>query len=177
MPTHTLRESFEWRGRTVAWDRFGSGPAVVFLHGTPWSSALWRPIAEALAARFTVHLWDMPGYGSSSMDAEHEVDLGVQGELFAELLTLWRLDRPHVVAHDFGGAVALRARTLHGARYRSLCLVDVVALSPWGSPFFKLVRENADVFGFSLGAEEVAAISALERGRLWDGDPESHEEF
>ncbi|WP_100809784.1 MULTISPECIES: aldo/keto reductase [unclassified Microbacterium] len=38
-------------------------------------------------------------------------------------------------------------------------------------------RENADVFGFSLGAEEVAAISALERGRLWDGDPESHEEF
>jgi len=38
-------------------------------------------------------------------------------------------------------------------------------------------RENADVFGFSLSEAEIAAISALERGRLWDGDPETHEEF
>jgi len=38
-------------------------------------------------------------------------------------------------------------------------------------------RENADVFGFSLGDDEVAEISALERGRLWDGDPQTHEEF
>lgn len=37
--------------------------------------------------------------------------------------------------------------------------------------------ENADVFGFELGAEEVAAISGLERGRLWDGDPDTHEEM
>ena len=37
--------------------------------------------------------------------------------------------------------------------------------------------ENADVFGFSLADEEVAAISGLERGRLWDGDPDTHEEM
>lgn len=38
-------------------------------------------------------------------------------------------------------------------------------------------RENADIFGFSLDDDEVASISALERGRLWGGDPETHEEF
>jgi len=38
-------------------------------------------------------------------------------------------------------------------------------------------RENLDVFGFELAPDEVAAISGLERGRLWDGDPETHEEF
>ncbi|BDV31728.1 aldo/keto reductase [Microbacterium terricola] len=38
-------------------------------------------------------------------------------------------------------------------------------------------RENADVFGFSLTPEQVAAISALERGRLWDADPDTHEEM
>lgn len=37
--------------------------------------------------------------------------------------------------------------------------------------------ENADVFGFSLSDDEVDAISGLERGRLWDGDPDTHEEF
>ena len=38
-------------------------------------------------------------------------------------------------------------------------------------------RENADVFGFTLTDDDVEAISALERGRLWDGDPLTHEEM
>ncbi|TQK20592.1 diketogulonate reductase-like aldo/keto reductase [Microbacterium sp. SLBN-154] len=38
-------------------------------------------------------------------------------------------------------------------------------------------RENADIFDFSLTADEVAEISRLERGRLWDGDPLTHEEM
>lgn len=38
-------------------------------------------------------------------------------------------------------------------------------------------RENADVFGFTLSDDEIARISALERGRLWDGDPNTHEEM
>jgi len=37
--------------------------------------------------------------------------------------------------------------------------------------------ENADVFGFTLTDAEIAAISGLERGRLWDGDPDTHEEM
>lgn len=37
--------------------------------------------------------------------------------------------------------------------------------------------ENADVFGFVLTDDEVAAISRLERGRLWGGDPDTHEEM
>jgi 2,5-diketo-D-gluconate reductase A len=38
-------------------------------------------------------------------------------------------------------------------------------------------RENADVFGFSLPEAQVDAISALERGRLWGADPDTHEEM
>jgi diketogulonate reductase-like aldo/keto reductase len=38
-------------------------------------------------------------------------------------------------------------------------------------------RENLDVFGFELTDDEVRAISGLERGRLWDGDPDTHEEM
>ncbi|MDP9738055.1 aldo/keto reductase [Curtobacterium sp. 260] len=38
-------------------------------------------------------------------------------------------------------------------------------------------RENLDVFGFALTDDEVRAISGLERGRLWDGDPDTHEEM
>ncbi|WP_299052231.1 alpha/beta hydrolase [uncultured Nocardioides sp.] len=169
-----LRRTTTWRGRTVAWDRLGSGPPLVLLHGTPWSSALWRPVAEALSARFAVHLWDMPGYGASSKDPAHAVDLATQGQLFAHLLGEWGLERPLVVAHDIGGAVALRARLIHGASYAALGLVDVVALRPWGSPFFTLVKEHAAVFGqlpptIHRGAVEAYVRGASHRG-LRDAD-------
>lgn len=174
MAGHALSQQLQWRGRTVAWDRFGQGPPVVFLHGTPWSSALWRPIADALSRQFTVYLWDMPGYGRSSKQAGHAVDLGTQGELFAYLLTQWSLDRPHLIAHDFGGAVALRARMLHGVQCSSLCLVDVVAVAPWGSPFFTLVKQHSQVFAqlppaVHRGAVEAYIRSASHRG-LRDDD-------
>lgn len=164
-----LSHRFDWRGRRVAWESFGVGPPLVFCHGTPWSSQLWAPYAESLSQHFTVHLWDMPGYGQSSMDPDDAVDLGVQGELFADLLQVWGLSHPHVVAHDFGGAVSLRTLLLHGASYASLCLVDVVALRPWGSEFFRLVHDHAEVFTalpahIHLGAIEAYIRSASHAG-------------
>jgi pimeloyl-ACP methyl ester carboxylesterase len=138
--------SFAWRDGRVAWTRQGAGPPVVLCHGTPWSSWLWQGVADALDRRFTVYRWDMIGFGASERRSGQDVSLGAQGALFAALLASWELERPAVVAHDYGGAVALRAHLLHGRAFASLALVDVVALGPWGSPFFRLVREHAEVF-------------------------------
>jgi pimeloyl-ACP methyl ester carboxylesterase len=156
--------TFAWRGREVAWQRAGSGPAVVLCHGTPFSSAIWRPFADALSSDHTVYVWDMPGYGASSKAAEHAVDLGVQGELLADLIAEWRLDQPDVIAHDFGGAVSLRAHLLHGARYRSLMLVDVVAIPPTGSPFFRFVQEHPGLLAELPAYIHEAIVTAYIRG-------------
>jgi len=140
-----LSETFEWEGRRIAWTRVGSGPPVVFCHGTPFSSRVWWPYAEALATDFTVHVWDLPGYGRSSMESDHRVAADVHAQALAALLPHWGLDRPQVVAHDLGGLVALRAHLVEGAAYASLFLVDVVAIPPSGSPFFRFVQENSQL--------------------------------
>jgi pimeloyl-ACP methyl ester carboxylesterase len=164
-----LDRRFEWQDRRIAWGRRGAGPPVVFCHGTPWSSQLWAPFADALANEFAVYLWDMPGYGASSKSAEHAVDLGVQSAAFTALLRHWGLGRPHVIAHDYGGAVSLRTHLLDEVAYASLCLIDVVTLRPWGSPFFNLVKDNADVFArlptaVHRGALEAYIAGASDRG-------------
>ncbi|ARF58363.1 alpha/beta fold hydrolase [Streptomyces gilvosporeus] len=143
-----LTESFRSTSGMVRWDRLGpeGGEPVVLLHGTPFSSFVWREISQALAQQYQVFVWDMPGYGSSEMRHGQDVSLAAQGEVFTQLLGHWGLSAPSVIAHDFGGAVALRAHLLHKAAYRRLALVDPVALAPWGSPFFRLVRQNAEVF-------------------------------
>lgn len=159
-----LSREYEWHGRTVAWEVLGAGPPVVMCHGTPWSAQLWVPFARALSREFRVYLWDMPGYGQSSKRPEHPVDLGVQGEVLAGLLAHWELDRPHLVAHDYGGAVSLRAHLLHGRAYASLALVDVVALRPWGSPYFRLVGAHADAFAALPPAVHRGALEAYVAG-------------
>ena len=58
----------------------------------------------------------------------------------------WGLNEPDVVGHDFGGATALRTHLLEGRDFNSIALIDAVALSPWGSPFYRLVREYVGVF-------------------------------
>ncbi|MGR6970637.1 alpha/beta fold hydrolase [Streptomyces cynarae] len=143
-----LTHTFTSTSGDVRWDRLGhSGrQPVVLLHGTPFSSYVWRATARSLARDHQVFVWDMPGYGLSEKSAGQDVSLATQGRVFTELLNHWGLEEPLVVAHDFGGAVALRAHLLHGARYRALALVDPVALAPWGSPFFRLVQEHAEVF-------------------------------
>ncbi|MFF5988754.1 alpha/beta fold hydrolase [Prauserella flavalba] len=142
-----LRESWPSRLGTVCWDRFGEpdGEPVVLLHGTPFSSYVWRGLARALTGR-RVYVWDMPGYGASEKFAGQDLSLAALSEVFRDLLEHWALTGPDVVAHDSGGAVALGAHLLHGVPYRSLALVDAVALGPWGSPFSRLAGEHADVF-------------------------------
>jgi pimeloyl-ACP methyl ester carboxylesterase len=143
-----LTRTFRSSSGEVRWDSLGDHgrDPVVLLHGTPFSSYVWRAVARALSRRHHVFVWDMPGYGTSEKFAGQDVSLAAQGAVFTELLTHWDLDRPRVVAHDFGGAVSLRAHLLHGAPYRSLALVDPVALAPWGTPFFRLVGEHSEVF-------------------------------
>ena len=144
----SLPETFTFAGQMVRWGSLGSPdrPPVVLLHGTPFSSVVWRRVAPWLTAQRQVFYFDLLGYGRSEMRAGQDVSLAVQGRMFAALLEHWRLDRPDVVAHDFGGCTALRAHLLHGREYRSLTLIDPVALAPWGSPFVQHVRAHEAAF-------------------------------
>jgi len=43
----------------------GTGPALVLLHGWGMHGGIWQPVRDALAARFTLHIVDLPGHGFS----------------------------------------------------------------------------------------------------------------
>lgn len=139
---HTARV----QGNAIRWGALGNGPPLVALHGTPFSSQVWRRIAPQLAAHRTVFYFDLAGYGQSEMRDGQDVSLGVQNRILAALFKEWGLDRPDVLAHDFGGATALRGYFLDGLRYRSLTIFDAVALAPWGSPFVQHVRRHEAAF-------------------------------
>jgi pimeloyl-ACP methyl ester carboxylesterase len=138
--------SFVFEGQSVRYGSLGEGAPLVLVHGTPFSSVVWRRIAPHLARRRRVFYFDLLGYGRSEMHDGQDVSLGVQNRIMAALLDHWGLDWPDVVAHDFGGATALRTLLLNDRRYRTLTLIDPVALSPWGSRFVRHVRKHQPAF-------------------------------
>jgi pimeloyl-ACP methyl ester carboxylesterase len=133
-------------GNAIRWGRMGKGQPLIAIHGTPFSSQVWRQIIPQLTDRYNVHYFDLAGYGQSEMREGQDVSLGVQNGILVAMCGEWGLDRPHVIAHDFGAATALRAYFLDGLRYSSLTLFDAVALAPWGSPFVQHARKYEAAF-------------------------------
>jgi pimeloyl-ACP methyl ester carboxylesterase len=161
---YSLHQTFNHKSTTheylIKWTRLGNptSPPLVFIHGTPWSSVVWQNLATSLSAYYDIYVYDHPGFGISppysrlvEATDQEKVDLDpslvLRAEASAALFKHWSFSSPpHVVSHDNGGLVSLRLLLQHDIKFTSLCLIDVVALGPFGLPFFKLVAENEDVF-------------------------------
>ncbi|GFF52835.1 alpha/beta-hydrolase [Aspergillus lentulus] len=167
--TASLNQSFHYENLThsytVKWCSLGdpASPPLILIHGTPWSSRLWVPFALSLSRQFHVYLFDRPGFGaspperkflgattSSNKVVELDADLARQSEVYAALFQLWQSDwgnhKPHVIAHDNAGLLSLRAYLLHDCHYASLCLINVVAIGPFGQSLFKTVADDPHHF-------------------------------
>ena len=128
----------------IAYDVLGEGPPVVLVHGTPSRALIWRAVAAELARTRTVYVYDLLGFGDSERRVEQDVSIAAHAEVLAELVRLWRLDAPAVVAHDIGGAVALRAHLVEGVPFERIALVDAVVLQPWITPRTRTMQRELD---------------------------------
>ncbi|WP_421856587.1 alpha/beta fold hydrolase [Marinomonas sp.] len=137
---------FNFKNQSIAWGCLGEGEPLVLVHGTPFSSQVWRNIAPLLANRWKVYFFDLVGYGQSEKGTGQDVSLAIQNELLAFLIHEWRLDKPEILCHDFGGTTVLRAYYLNGLRYKKLTIIDPVALAPWGSDFVQHIRHYENAF-------------------------------
>lgn len=76
-------------GNAVRWGKIGEGPPLIAIHGTPFSSQVWRRIVPHLAYKRTVYFYDLVGYGQSEMRDGQDVSLGVQNGILAALFQEW----------------------------------------------------------------------------------------
>lgn len=141
-----LSERFYFRGQSVAWGSMGEGDPIVLVHGFPWSAQAWRSIAPWLAKTHRVYYFDMLGTGFSEKGETQSVTESVQSDLLEALIGHWKLERPQVVGHDFGGLASLRGHFVNGIDYGKLHLVNAVAVLPSGSPFYAHVANYEPAF-------------------------------
>ena len=156
----TLDKRFDQDGGEIRWAVTGSGPPIVLVHGTPYSSLIWRAIVPALSAHRRVFVFDHLGYGQSEQGEGQDLSIAAQGRRFARLLEHWRLGAPSVVATDIGGAIALRALLLEGSTFGDLLLADAVTGGAWERGLFALMLEHPDVFEALPGYAHRALVAS-----------------
>jgi magnesium chelatase accessory protein len=125
--------------------QFGSGPALLLVHGTGAASHSWRGLAPLLAPHFTVIAPDLPGHGFTQAAPRGGYSLpGMAASLGALLEALGQ--QPVLAAGHSAGAAILARMSLDGILRPEILLSLNGALLPLGglagqmlSPLAKLM--------------------------------------
>ena len=150
----------------LAYWRLGKGPDVVMVHGWPLDSRTFRNIAPALAERFTVHLFDLPGIRSSTQNQTASFD-GHTRALRAAIDTLG-LDSYALVAHDSGGVFARMLAASDHPRVRGLVL-EGSEIPGHRPPLFETYVKLSRLPGFDTILLTVLKSSTMRRSRFGFG--------
>lgn len=139
MPTERVLDS------TMFHREVGSGVPMVFLHGNPTSSYLWRHILPAVGTGRRLAP-DLIGMGESGKPA---IDYTFDDH--ARYLDAWfdalGLDQVVLVGHDWGGALAFDWAARHPGRVRGIAFTEtIVKPMSWaefpegGRPMFRAIK-------------------------------------
>jgi pimeloyl-ACP methyl ester carboxylesterase len=93
-------------GTSIAYDRHGSGPAVILVGGAFVDRSENAPLAAELAARFTVYNYDRRGRGQSGDTLPYAVEREIED---LEALIAEAGGSAHLYGISSGGALALEA--------------------------------------------------------------------
>ena len=122
------KQRIEVRGRTMAYVELGSGDPVVFLHGNPTSSYLWRNVMAPLEGRGRLIAPDLIGMG----DSDKLEDSGPERYRLVEhrdyldgfLEALGVRDRVVLVVHDWGSALGFDWARRHPEAVRGIAYME-----------------------------------------------------
>ena len=149
-----MKNFLEVKGKNLAYIDEGEGNAIVFIHGNPTSSYLWRNIAPNFNSSHRVIVPDLMGMGDSEkLDGIDNPGYSFNGqydylEEFLDQLNLGQ--QIHLVIHDWGCGLGLKYARLHSDSILSISFMEGVTVpltwDQWpdtGTKIFKLFRSEA----------------------------------
>ena len=155
-------------GGELAYVEAGQGPPVLLIHGalTNLDDMVLGPF-DVLAEGHRVIAVDRPGHGASSRLRFADASPWRQAQIIRDAVRRLGVERPVVVGHSFGGAVALA----YGLSFADE-IAGVVALAPivWPEPRLELVSfgpRTPPGFGDMLGLGSAVSIDQMALPLLW----------
>jgi haloalkane dehalogenase len=110
---------------TISYREIGTGVPMIFLHGNPTSSYLWRHVLPAVGDPGRRLAPDLIGMGESG-----KPDIAYTFDDHARYLDAWfdalGLDDVVLIGHDWGGALAFDWAARHSGRVRGIAFTETI---------------------------------------------------
>lgn len=138
---------------------FGSGPALVILHGLFGSLDNWQSLARQFAEHFSVFIVDLPNHGKSP-HSEAPFNYETMAASLEGFLDSQGLHRAHLLGHSMGGKVVMHLALHQGERVDKLVVADMapVTYGPHHSDVFAAMDKlNPAAIANRQAAEAVLA--------------------
>jgi pimeloyl-ACP methyl ester carboxylesterase len=129
VPIEDLRMNLNGLG--CRYQRAGSGPALLLVHGLMGYSFSWRYAIPVLAQQATVYALDLPGTGLSDYSSELDCSLRASAQRVLDFMDQAGIEHCDLLGTSHGGALAMMGAALAPQRVRRLILV--APANPWSS--------------------------------------------
>lgn len=161
-------------GRKIAYVEVGSGDPIVFLHGNPTSSYLWRNILPYVETLGRVIAPDLIGMG----DSEKLPESGPASYTFVEhrryldelLVQLGVKERVTLVVHDWGSALGFDWAYRHQSAVRGIAYMEaIVKPRTWSevpSPFREFLQAVRSPAGEQMILEQNSFVERMLPGGM-----------
>jgi pimeloyl-ACP methyl ester carboxylesterase len=116
-------------GIRVFYDCAGKGDSVILMHGWGGSVESFKPVFGYLSRNYKVYAFDFPGFGRSSLPPN---TWGIEdyGKFFIKFLKATEIERTNIIAHSFGGRVAIWLAANYPEKVNKLTLVNSAGIKP-----------------------------------------------
>jgi proline iminopeptidase len=124
-------------------NKVGSGIPVLVIHGGPgYSHNYFLPHLETLAQDFQFIFYDQRGCGKSSFPADSSFNMENYVADLSALITALKIDTINILAHSWGGLIALNYASINSDKINKLILSNCLAVN---STFYEqsLEKKNA----------------------------------
>lgn len=139
MKTCPVPKKFVEVGRAkIAYIGEGNGSPIIFIHGYPTSSFLWRKVISLLSSDYRCYVPDLLGLGDTEVSLEEDYSMPFQAEMIKGFMDALKIDTATIVAHNQGGACGEIFAARYPDRVDSLILTNCVAYDNWPVPRVKL---------------------------------------
>ncbi|QFT30165.1 Haloalkane dehalogenase [Labrenzia sp. THAF82] len=145
------------KGSHISYVDEGSGQPVVFLHGNPTSSYLWRNVIPYMPEGYRAIAPDLIGMGDSG---KPDIDYGFadHAAYLDAFLTDLDLNDVVLVVHDWGSALGMRYARLHPERVSALVLMEAIVPPAMPAPSYEAMPEQIADFFRLMNSDEGARL-------------------
>lgn len=152
-------------GSKMAYVDQGEGDPILFLHGQPTSSYLWRNIMPFLEDKGRIIAPDNIGFGKSDQP-KLAYTFGDHYEYFKKFVNELNLDNITLVVHDWGSGLGLHYAAQYPEKIKGIVTMEALTAPMFPAASFEAMGENLSGF-FTMLRDPETGPNLLIKENAW----------